>query len=218
MSENTSSDSELIAKILETAQRESREIIEEADRTIAERRTSLEQRVRRIEKDARQRLEQESSEIRRRAETAVALAESRAELRRENRLLQIVESRTVAKIAAMRDDPEYASVLQGWLVEAATGLGAEHARVTCPDADREIVHRVLDEAREVVEREHGLAVKLELDQETTVGGQGVVLTSVPRRTAFSNTVADRMRRHRSDIRRIVYEIVIEDEHERSDHR
>ncbi len=205
MSDQQTNKAELIERILDDARGEAKEIRDEARRSVEERRKTLERRLEQIAKEADERIASERERLERQADSAIALAESRARLETEDRVYRGAFTAARGQVRAMRSDTGYDTVVRAWIVEAAAGLGADRAAVAAPVADRDVVERVLEGAEGLVRERTGREVSLELDPQTDPGGQGVVLRDAEGRRAFSNLVDDRLRRLRGEAQRIVYE-------------
>ena len=139
------------------------------------------------------------------ADSAIALAESRARLETEDRVYRAAYAAARERLREMRSQDDYGEIVRGWIVEAAEGLGADRAIVSAPEADRATAVSVLPEAEQRLRQRTGREVSLEIDVESDPGGQGVVLRDETGRLAFSNLVDDRLRRLHGEAQRIVYD-------------
>ncbi|MFW5744414.1 MAG: V-type ATP synthase subunit E, partial [Spirochaetota bacterium] len=197
--------SELVERILEDARGEAQQIRNDAKRSVDERRKTLERRLAQIHSEADERIAFEEERLEKQADSAIALAESRARLETEDRVYRAAYSATRERLREMRSQDDYGETLRAWIVEAALGVGSDRAIVSAPEADRAIVASVLPEAERRVRQQTGREVSLELDVTSDPGGQGVVLRDEAGRLAFSNLVDDRLRRLHGEAQRIVYE-------------
>ena len=203
---------DLIDGIMQEARDEAARRREAAQRSVENRRRAVDERVRSIEADADARISAEAERLTRTADAAIALTANRSRLRLESRLFRQVEDGVRAALEELRGTTEYRVALEEWIVEAARGLGASSARVQVPGPDREVVASLLPGAGRRLADEFGLDTELVLDGGSLTAGQGVVLSDTSGRRSFSNLVADRMRRFRPVIQRIVYRRVVERSH------
>jgi vacuolar-type H+-ATPase subunit E/Vma4 len=228
MGDQHATKNDLIEQIMREARSEAEKLRSEAARSAEDRRRTLERRLAEIERDAEKRINEERDRLGARTDGAIALAEQRARLRMEDRIYRAVEARTREAMGELRPAPgsgandDYRTLLRDWIVEAAIGLGAREAIVSCPVPDRDTVapregRGALDEATSELERLRH-PVSLSFDAAREESGQGVVLRDSSGRRAFSNLVRDRIRRFRSELQRIVYHTVIEGQDGRTDHR
>ncbi len=213
MSDQTTPDAELISHMLESAEEEAASIRNDAEKSAADRRRSLEQRLKKIKSDAEERVAHETQKLRVRTDATIELERNRSRLRMENRIYREVDEGARAGLLVQRSSAEYGDVLCNWITEAALGLGATEATVASPPEDRDTVRRALDNAVSELKSKHDTDVTLTLDEETEIHGQGVVLRNVPPTMAYSNTVDDRMRRFGPEIRSMVFRTIIEEAHE-----
>lgn len=205
MNDRQTNKAELIERILRDARDEAKRIRDEATRSVDDRRSALARRLAQIESDADERINAEQARLAKQADSAIALAESRARLETEDRVYRGAFAAARERLRAMRSDDGYGEILRRWIVEAVEGLGADRALVCAPAADREVVAGVLAEARRIARERTGRDIELDLDANDDPGGQGVVLRDETGRRAYSNLVDDRLRRFRADAQRIVYE-------------
>jgi len=205
MNDDATRTSELVERILEDARGEAQQIRDDAKRSVDERRKTLERRLAQIDSEADERIASEDERLEKQADSAIALAESRARLETEDRVYRAAYAATRERLREMRSQDDYGEIVRGWIVEAAEGLGADRAIVSAPEADRATAVSVLPEAEQRLRQRTGREVSLEIDVESDPGGQGVVLRDETGRLAFSNLVDDRLRRLHGEAQRIVYE-------------
>jgi vacuolar-type H+-ATPase subunit E/Vma4 len=205
MNDDATRTSELVERILEDARGEAQQIRDDAKRSVDERRKTLERRLAQIDSEADQRIASEDERLEKQADSAIALAESRARLETEDRVYRAAYAATRERLREMRSQDDYGEIVRGWIVEAAEGLGVDRVIVSAPEADRATAVSVLPEAEQRLRQRTGREVSLEIDVESDPGGQGVVLRDETGRLAFSNLVDDRLRRLHGEAQRIVYE-------------
>lgn len=205
MNDQDTNKTELIERILADAREEAHKIRDEANRSVEERKSALERRLAQIESDADERVRSEQTRLVKQADSAIALAESRARLETEDRVYRAAYAAARERLREMRSQDDYGEIVRGWIVEAAEGLGADRAIVSAPEADRATAVSVLPEAEQRLRQRTGREVSLEIDVESDPGGQGVVLRDETGRLAFSNLVDDRLRRLHGEAQRIVYD-------------
>lgn len=199
----------LTDKVLQEARQEAAKIISDAEAAVAERRKSLERRIRDIEEEATRHIEAERERLSRRADAAIAQAEGRKRLTLESRLYQAVEEGAVEALEKRRSAPGYPELLAAWILEAAEGLGEADLLVGFSPEDEDVGDAAIAQATKALS-DRGWGGSLRRDPGIEVTGQGVVVRDAPGRKAYCNTVADRVRRKRQDVYRIAYKQLVED--------
>lgn len=207
MGDEQLSQADLAQKILDTAREEADGTLSEARTAVAQRQKALDSRVESIHREADERVDTQLKIITGRADAAIVSMKTRSRLRTEKRIYREVEQLAAAAIREMRGEPGYDDVIRRWIIEAVEGVDAEEATVLCPKDDRATVEKVLDAAAKELSRIRGTTVKLSVDEGTALVGQGVVVRDSTGRIAFSNLVADRIRRHAGEIRKAAHRTV-----------
>lgn len=199
------SDHEIIQGILNDAQGEAERILSEAKESVAARRRGLEQREQTIQTQARERAEREAARIRERTDRAVAQEERQARLALEERMYIDVKQEARRRVAELVAAADYPNVLRGWIVEAAIGLGAPEAVVTCSEPERAACEQAIPAAEQELRELTGTPVSLRMAEDRRLSEQGVVLSDPSGELAFGNRVSDRLRRYDDEIRRVVHD-------------
>ena len=211
MSDETANQAELAEKILQTAREEADKILADARSSIDSRKKALEARVQSIRHEADERVATQVRELTSRADATIETARTRSRLRIEKRVYRQVEQQAVERIKAMRGQPEYNVMIRRWIVEAVVGIDTDRATVLCPPEDLETVKSVLAEAAKELSEQRGSKADLRIDETTPVVGQGVIARDESGRIAFSNLIADRIRRYAGRIRKATYYTVFGEE-------
>jgi vacuolar-type H+-ATPase subunit E/Vma4 len=205
------SDHEIIQGILSDANGEAERILSEARESVDARRRGLEQRERTIESDARERAEREATRIRERTERAVAQEERQARLALQQRMYADAQEEARRRLSMLVNGEEYPAILRGWIVEAAIGLGAAEAVVSCSEPERAACEQALAAAEAELHDLTGAPVSLRMAEEGRLSDQGVVLTDPAGELTFGNRVSDRLRRYDAEIRGAVHHRLFGDE-------
>jgi len=201
---------QLTDEILEQARGEAQNILSEWESSRKNRKGELEKRLAKIAAEAEERIAREKERIDGRAEARIAMERRRAELRLRDSVYRRVEETARERMGQLIGDHEYDAILEGWIVEGCVGLGAQRAVINSSSQEREIVARVLPDAVKQASRLAGSEIEVAVSEDDPIVGQGIVLVSDDGRTGYSNRVADRIRRRRGVIRRIVHERIFGD--------
>jgi vacuolar-type H+-ATPase subunit E/Vma4 len=203
----------LVDRIMQTAEEEAAAILESARTSIDRRRTALKQRTDSIRRAAAERVERQKSKLVSAADAAIESARNRFRLSTQKRVYQLVEDRAAEEILALRGSDEYPEIMRRWISEAAGSLGTTDVVLVCPPEDRETVEKVVQKMNAESSGRGDDALTLSLDETLTPTGQGVVARDRSGRIAFSNLVADRLRRYGPALHTMIYHTVIEGRHD-----
>ncbi len=204
MAEEQKDKKRLIEGILDDARKEAGKIRKEADRSIEDRKKSVDVSIKRACQDAEERAKNQIAEIERQTEVAVSSAERRQELRLQKEVSAHVENEVKKRLADLVDTPRYEQIVTGWIVEAAIGLNVPEAIVHASKRELPIVEKVLPEAEKTVGRLTGRSITLRLETENPETAQGILLADVDGKTAFNNQVSTRLLRYRNRIRTMIH--------------
>ena len=205
MSDAGTDPEQLVQGIEKEARDEADELMADAEKAAAERRTAVEQQAARILQEAKQRAAEKIERTERAAESALSVESRRISLRvREQVVLEMIDG-VGRRISEMIDRGEYRDVLLGWIVEAAIGLNVGEAVVSVSARERSLVDDgLLRKAENEVKRLTDRSTSLTLSEEVPPLEQGVILTAKDGRIAYNNQLRTRFRRYDSEFRRIVY--------------
>ena len=126
--------------------------------------------------------------------------------------MQDIADRVKQKLARMKGESKYKSVLVDWITEAAIGLDAESAQINASQKERELVDpELLAKVAKRISEHTGRQMALCLSDAEPLNAQGVVLTAADGRTAFNNQVATRMLRRQREIQTLIYNALFADD-------
>ena len=196
----------LISGIEEDARIEEEKIIRDAENQAAEKRKYGQKKIESLLNDAKEKAREQADMVKKKIMSGVELEAKRMSMRIQDAIVKDIMHRVEQKLGAMTDDPNYRSVLMGWMTEAAIGLDAESAEVNASERERPLIDfELLAEVGRKVQEQTGKQVTLALSDAPPLKAQGIVLTAADGRTAFNNQVTTRMRRRQRDIRMKIYD-------------
>ncbi|MFP4267405.1 MAG: V-type ATP synthase subunit E [Spirochaetaceae bacterium] len=209
MEEERAEEDKLLDGIAEEAQREADTILGEAEKQAREIMKGAKEKAEKIVADAEERGLEEAETIKAGNRRAVETEQRKIRLKSEEKLfaetLEIVRSR----LKELQGDEGYPDIVQGWIAEAALGLGAEKAEVNGSVEERKYLNEsLLGRAEEEVDSRGG-GVKLSVSGKDPLSGQGVVLEEPDGRLFFDNRVEARLKRYAPQVRRMIYEEIQE---------
>lgn len=191
-------------------------IMQQSDSNLTQRRESMERKLTLIIDEADKKISEEEQRIRSRLDHRFAREERRIQLSLQKRVVQEVHNRVRNELKALRENPDYPTLLQEWIIEAAIGLGYGFddgirldqtlARIRCIPEDRELLEAEIPGIEKRFLTITGHSLQLVFDEESLSRESiGIILIDETGRTAFSNTLSDRFRRASRDIHRLVME-------------
>lgn len=144
------------------------------------------------------------------AEAKAAMERRRNVLLLQESLAKGIVSKAEKTISEAMRLPGYRDTLRLWIVEAAIGLSAEAAVVNAsmyelPLIDKALLREVEAEVLAVT----GKATRLSKVDGDPLPGQGVYLVADGGRLAYDNSVATRMERGRTEIRKRIYKALFD---------
>jgi len=201
----------LISGIETDARAEAEKIIEEAEKRAAEKKKYAEKRIESLLNDAGQKAAEQAETAKKKIISGAELEAKRRSMHLRDVVMQDILGRVEKKLDSMTGDPNYISVLTGWMAEAAIGLDAESAQVNASEKERALINdQLLSEVAERIHTQTGRQIKLTLSDAQPLKSQGVVLTAADGRTAFNNQVKTRMLRKQREIRTVIYNALFGD--------
>ncbi len=198
-------ETELIRGIEEQTEKEILTLREEAERLERDRTAKADIEIEATRREIDERVETQQRRIDRAAKAAVATECHKIALEARERFFDQVSESVLERLRELTGSERYGDILKNWIVEAAIGLAAEKAMVSCSPPERDLCRKALPAAVKEASELIGRKIDLALSDTDARGGQGVVLTAASGRTAFNNQVRTRMLRRETAIRRIVYE-------------
>ena len=204
---------QIIDGILADAREEAEKVQNEAKSRVEDRRMLLSGRVQRVKDDASSEAKKRIEEINRRTDAEISRAQRRGELARRRDVLAAVQRRAREGIVGMSREGSdaYRQAVIGWIVEGALGLEGTELTVSVAAGETGLLDELLEEAQRSVREVGGRDVILTAAVEPHGGSPGVVVSSPDGRTIYDNRVDARIRRHETEIRRLVYEILFSDD-------
>ncbi len=208
-------DNELIKGIEQDARTEAQSIIAAAEEVAANRRTSGKLQLDSIMKEAQESAKKRVMEIQRNNGSTIVMETRRLRLKVREQIINQILKLVKERLKKMIGNPEYAAVLQDWIVEAALGLNLDRASANTSVIEKDKIEgQTLKRAEKELKILTGREIRLEISSESPLPGQGIVLTSPDKRIAFNNQVDTRLLRYQSEIRKIISkELVNEMENE-----
>jgi len=201
----------LISGIEADAQAEKDKIISEAEVQAAEKRKYSEKKIESLLDEARASAQEQAKAASKKIISKTEREVKRRSMRVRDEVMQDVMARAEEKLWSMIGSDEYRSALMGWLVEAAIGLDAEAATVNASEEELKLIdQKMLSEVVERFRSQTGKQVTLTLSDAPPLKSQGVVLTAVNGRTAFSNQVRTRMLRYKREIQMLIHSTLFAD--------
>ncbi len=207
----------LVEGILEQAKREAEKIKSDARRSAEQRKAAWEKQALRLRAEAEEEAQRQYDDI-------VSAGASRLESARKNRTLQLSERVIGAVIEAAIDAVEkeidnkaYPAVLEDLITEAALGIQTEQATVAVSAEEtalltEELLRRVEKRVKDI----SGRSMILQADAEHPLAGQGPVLTSPDNMVAYNNQIRTRLLRSQSEIRHLIYRMLLNPESREDD--
>ena len=197
-------DNELIKGIEKDARCEAQGIIAAAEEVAANRHTSGKLQLDSIMKEAQESAKQRVMEIKRNNGSTIVMETRRLRLKLRDRIINQVLGMVKEKLKKMTQNPEYTTVLQDLIVEAAIGLNLDRASVNASEIERDKINgQTIKRAEKELKALTGREIRLEIALAPPLPGQGIVLTSTDKRIAFNNQVTTRLLRYQSEIRKMI---------------
>ena len=192
--------------IMEEAQREARQILDDAEAKATSIIRPVEREVNAQRTEIVARAEEQAESYRRHAISAARLSAQNLKLRKREGLLNHVFEMAREKLTKLPDTEEYGEIVQHLIRQAVARLAVQSAVIHADARAREILDgegRLDDLARE-------LGVELRLG-DVLQKGLGVVVETPDGRCCYDNTFSSRLERMREDLRNPVYEILMSQE-------
>jgi vacuolar-type H+-ATPase subunit E/Vma4 len=201
----------ILEGILGEARAEAERIRSEAAQKAAGLKESTDSQCRRILAEARERAESQKQTMLQSEETSVAAELRRIELRAREKLNEELLAKLRDRLLKLQQSPAYREICRDLIVEAAAGIGTPKVLV-CVSSPESLGSRgksgidrgLLSEAQELLARK-GLQVELELAEDESLRGPGIVCRDPAGRLVFDNRFEARMRRMRRELVRIIAE-------------
>ncbi len=201
-----SQDASLLSGITEQSEAEVKKITEEAERQAQEIVEGGREKAEAIRSDAEEKGRKQAEDVLKKNAQAIEAEQRKLQLKARENLFDETLGRVKEKLRALRDRRDYSSILKGWIVEAAVGLGEPELKVNAAEQELKLMSdEVLHEAEAEVKSVTGRSVKIERADGPPLQKQGVFLTAREGRLAFNNLVEQRLERYSTVIRRMIYQ-------------
>ncbi len=189
--------------ILNEARAEAERIRSEAAQKADELKQSTENQCRRILEEARKQAETQRRRVLKVEKTAVAAELRRIELRAREKLNAELLGQLRQRLQQLEQSPAYRDICRELIAEGAAGIGTGKVLLCVSSSGEGRIDRELLEEAEGLLARRGLTIKLELSEDDTVSGPGIVCTDPTGRMVFDNRFEARQRRLRRELVRII---------------
>lgn len=209
MEKERAEEDKLLEGIAEEAQKEADTILEEAEKQAREIVKGAKEKAETIAADAEERGKGEAETIWSRSRRAVETEQRKIRLKSEENIFAETLDMVRSRLKELQGADHYPDILQGWITEAALGLGARKAEVNGSAEDRKHLTRALLKRAEEEAGSRDVSIDLSVSGKEPLSGQGVVLEEIDGRLFFNNRVEARLRRYAPQVRRMIYEEIQE---------
>ena len=195
---------ELLLGIEADIRAEKQQIIDDAEKQIADKKIYAAKKVESILNDARKQAQEKAEALKRKITSSVGLEIKRRRLKVRNEVFKEIINRVEKKIESQMAEESYRTFLTEWITEAAIGLGAESAQINASQQERQLIdQQLILDVKEKLKAQTDSQVELVLSQSQPLKDQGVVLVSADGRTAYNNQIKTRIMRTERTIRNLL---------------
>lgn len=203
--EDKGNTSRIVAGILADAEEEAARIIAEAEAYAASTAERAKNQAAAIEAESTAKVEAQVASIALDAQAKAAMERRRRVLLLQESLAGSIVIKAQQALGKAISQPGYRDILCRWIVEATIGLSTEGASIKASLRELPLIDEtLLREAEAEVFAATGKATKLSRIDGNPLPGQGVYLVAEGGRLAYDNTVATRLERGRTEIRKLIY--------------
>ena len=200
----------IVAGILADAEAEAARIVVEAEAYAASTTERAVTQAATIEREAAAKAEALAAGIALDAQAKVAMERRRNVLLLQESLASGIVLKAEKALAKAMGQNGYRDTLRRWIVEAAIGLSTEGATVNASMHELPLIDEaLLREAEAEVLAATGKATRLSRLDGDPLSGQGVYLVAEGGRLAYDNTIATRLERGRTEIRKLIYKALFD---------
>jgi vacuolar-type H+-ATPase subunit E/Vma4 len=200
----------IVAGILADAEAEAARIVAEAEAYAASTSERVANQAATIEREAAAKAEALAAGIALDAQAKAAMERRRNALLLQESLASSIVVKAEKALAKAMGQPGYRETLRRWIVEAAIGLSTEVATVNASMHELPLIDEaLLQEAEVEVLASTGKATRLSRLDGNPLTGQGVYLVAEGGRLAYDNTIATRLERGRTEIRKLIYKALFD---------
>ncbi len=195
---------ELLLGIEADIRAEKQQIIDDAEKQIADKKIYAAKKVESILNDARKQAQEKAEALKRKITSSVGLEIKRRRLKVRNEVFKEIINRVEKKIESQMAEESYRTFLTEWITEAAIGLGAESVTINASQQERQLIdQQLISDVKEKLQAQTDSQVELVLSQSQPLKDQGVVLVSADGRTAYNNQIKTRIMRTERTIRNLL---------------
>jgi vacuolar-type H+-ATPase subunit E/Vma4 len=200
----------IVAGILADAEAEAARIVAEAEAYAASTFERAAAQAATIEREAAVKADALAAGIALDAQAKAAMERRRNALLLQESLASSIVVKAEKALAKAMGQAGYRETLRRWIVEAAIGLSTEGATVNASMHELPLIDEaLLREAEAEVLASTGKAIRLSRLQGDPLPGQGVYLVAEGGRLAYDNTIATRLERSRTEIRKLIYKALFD---------
>jgi vacuolar-type H+-ATPase subunit E/Vma4 len=200
----------IVAGILADAEAEAARIVAEAEANAASTAERAASQAATIELEAAAKAESLAAGIALDAQSKAAMERRRNALLLQESLASGIVVKAEKALSVAMGQSGYRETLRLWIVEAAIGLSTEGATVNASMHELPLIDEaLLREAEAEVLAATGKATRLSRLDGDPLPGQGVYLVAEGGRLAYDNTVATRLERGRTEIRKLIYKALFD---------
>lgn len=193
----------LCDKILSDAKKEAEDIIKEAENKAAQKREQAAKEAESTFNDIVKKAEEDAGHISKRILAGVNLEAKQLTLRGREQLISFIFDKAKERIEKMRGSEDYRYFLKNLALEGIPVLSAQNILLYVKKEDRGIITEdFLKDISAEIEEKQGLKVSMVLS-ETSIKETGVTLESSDGSVVFNNTVEERIKRFRDELRIII---------------
>lgn len=196
----------LIESIKKAAQDEAQEILDNAHRTVQERKKSTDRQIEEINKQNQNRIKEQVAAIAAESKRKIASLERKQQLILKNQIVDHVTKKVLDKFNALVNSPGFKEMMLEWTVEAALGLEETDAVLKVTDSCQSFAD---DTFCRKAERRYnaftGKSLKLSISSDAIKKDHGIILESKNGRTTYNNLLQTRLYRQKDMIQARVLE-------------
>ena len=202
---------ELIVKeIIEDAKRESQNIVDEAKKRAEEKIMFAKRQAETTINEAKKKAKEQIETVQKRYASYIELETKKRKMKLRENVFNLVIDKVKQRLKSMINEPEYKLILKHWIYEAAVGLSEKEGIIKTSDSEINLIdNEMLREIEEKLKKNEKLEVKLKLEKNETIRGQGIILFSSDRKRAFNNELSSRILRKQREIQNIIYEALLD---------
>ena len=202
---------DLIVKgIIEDAKAESEKVVKDAKKQAEEKVMFAKNQAESIITEAKKKAEEQISALQKRYTSFIELETKKRKMKlRENVYNMVIES-VKRRLKNMINDAVYISILKRLIYEAAVGLFEKEAVIRTSSEEVNIIDKsMIHDVEKKLKDSLKLDVKLILDKEEKIRGQGVIIYSTDGKRAFNNEISTRILRKQREIQEIIYDALLD---------